>query len=708
MKNLELIGEELFNKVRGRFPSVTIGNQEGVVTNVPSEARFYDFDFKEGANTLGRVSISLDEKSLSVMYSNNIIENQDAFTKKKWYDFLKELRYFAKKRLLNFDTRDINKSNLNRRDYKFLSNQTPGDNTMSESKMYGTSKTSYQDIGNARLAIKHNAPINQELASGRTQHIEAIYIESSEGERFKYPYKHLNGARAMARHVSEGGNAYDDFGKHVTGLSEELSKLRKFKNYMSRSNVMAEGLSDYMDIVIERIQTVKKTLEQYQRTSGYGEAVENFQSTVLEDVPSDVAENWIDQLTIRQFNEELKDVFPYIYKLISEKTIAEQIGPDDILEDEADFDRASVTWEELKPHVTLVYKKILTDIQNARKEIDDAKARGDQEGDGGDIDALLPYVRDLKAMAPYPKNILQNPNMDIETIVDHMMPSGLDTSVREELIGRFKTVIGYKDPQLAKRLFMDPELDFYAQGRARADSLDGIKDSIDTTIENTFEELMGQFAENDVSEGYMQGYKNYHCEDCGCQMHNCKPDCMCEHDSHDETGSWWKDANGNGVPDAMEGNAFGDTIRKAKMNGAKKGDKVMGPDGKEITIENVTDYVLSMYDRETGQFPKGETAVLTAVEKDFGERFIDPAKQFIEMINAKFEEINGYKDPDLMDDEMEESGILYKAGVKKYGAKGMKAIQSAAGRGASHEEIGRIKDQHVKDDLDVIRNLAGI
>ena len=670
MKNLELIGEELFNKVRGRFPSVTIGNQEGVVTNVPSEARFYDFDFKEGPNVLGRVSISLDEKSLSVMYSNNIIENQDAFTKKKWYDFLKELRYFAKKRLLNFDTRDINKSNLNRRDYKFLSNQTPGDNTMSESKMYGTSKTSYQDIGNARLAIKHNAPINQELASGRTQHIEAIYIESSEGERFKYPYKHLNGARAMARHVSEGGNAYDDFGKHVTGLSEELSKLRKFKNYMSRSNVMAEGLSDYMDIVIERIQTVKKTLEQYQRVGSYGEAVENFKTTVLEDVPTDVAENWIDQLTIRQFNEELKDVFPYIYKLISEKTIAEQIGPDDIVEDEADFDRESVTWAELKPHVMLVYKKILTDIQNARKEIDDAKARGDQEGDGGDIDMIVPYVRDLKAMAGYPKNILQNPNMDIETIVDHMMPSGLDTSVREDLMGRFKTVIGYKDPQLAKRLFMDPELDFYAQGRSRADALDGIKDSIDNTIENTFEELMGQFAENGISEGYMQGYKNYHCKDCGCQMHNCKPDCDCSHDSHDETGSWWRDKNGNGVPDIMEtnsdtdeGNAYGDTIRKAKMNGAKKGDKVMGPDGKEITIENVTDYVLSMYDRETGQFPKGETAVLTAVEKDFGEQYIDPAKQFIEMINAKFEEINGYKDPDLMDDTSELDDIRRMAGI---------------------------------------------
>ena len=33
---------------------------------------------------------------------------------------LKELRYFAKKRLLNFDTRDITKSNPNKNDYKFL------------------------------------------------------------------------------------------------------------------------------------------------------------------------------------------------------------------------------------------------------------------------------------------------------------------------------------------------------------------------------------------------------------------------------------------------------------------------------------------------------------------------------------------------------------------------------------------------------------
>ena len=49
-------------------------------------------------------------------------------------------------------------------------------------------------------------------------------------------------------------------------------------------------------------------------------------------------------------------------------------------------------------------------------------------------------------------------------------------------------------------------------------------------------------------------------------------------------------------------------------------------------------------------------------------------------------------------DKLRESGILYKAGVKKYGKAGMTAIQSAAGKGANHEELGKIKDKHLKDD----------
>ena len=48
-----------------------------------------------------------------------------------------------------------------------------------------------------------------------------------------------------------------------------------------------------------------------------------------------------------------------------------------------------------------------------------------------------------------------------------------------------------------------------------------------------------------------------------------------------------------------------------------------------------------------------------------------------------------------------ESGILYKAGVKKYGKEGMKKIQQAAGKRKSHAEIGKIKDKYEKESVEL-------
>tara|TARA_B100001248_G_scaffold84511_2_gene61604 strand:- start:13851 stop:16463 length:2613 start_codon:yes stop_codon:yes gene_type:complete len=323
MKNLEYIADELFNKIRGRYPSVTVGDNDATITNMPKQGRFFEFDFQPGK----KVSISLDEDGIAVMYSTKLFDSNDASLKSNWFRFLKELRLFAKKRMLNFDTRDITKNSLDKRDYEYLSTEKQ----MSESKLYGTSRTSFQDIGSAKMIVKHSQPINREQPAGRTRDIAGIYIESESGERFKYPMKHLNGARAMSMHVAEGGTPYDDFGKHIIGLSEELSKLRKFKTYMNRSSVMAEGLAGYMDIVNERIEAVKKTTHALQSKAKYQEAFKNFDNTVLEEVPEDVSNSWIDELTIKQFNEELKGVFPYIYKLVSEANKVKDLGPEDLI-----------------------------------------------------------------------------------------------------------------------------------------------------------------------------------------------------------------------------------------------------------------------------------------------------------------------------------------------------------------------------------------
>ena len=56
-------------------------------------------------------------------------------------------------------------------------------------------------------------------------------------------------------------------------------------------------------------------------------------------------------------------------------------------------------------------------------------------------------------------------------------------------------------------------------------------------------------------------------------------------------------------------------------------------------------------------------------------------------------------------EDVSESGIMYKAGVKKYGKEGMTKIQSAAGKGEGHEEIGKIKDKYDKTKNESVKPL---
>ena len=332
-KNLSNIADELFGKIRTQFPKVKLRDENRESTDEPELARFFNFDYHHNRVPLGAIDISISEKDgLVIIYSNDIVEEKDEFVKNKFYNFLQELREFAKQRLMNFDTRDISKSNLDKRDYEFMSKKNNGEDNMSESKLYGTSKTSYQQLGDAKLIVKHSAPVNFENPAGRAQRIESIYIENAQGERFKYPFKHLNGARALATHVAHGGTPYDSIGGHVIGLSEELSNLRMFKQYVSRNPMVSEAMGSIHTKVMERIDAVKKEIHSLQSATRYTEFAENFHASDAKEIPEDVMNDWIDRLTIRTFNEELKNVFPYIFKLIDEGDIpVKELTVEDLL-----------------------------------------------------------------------------------------------------------------------------------------------------------------------------------------------------------------------------------------------------------------------------------------------------------------------------------------------------------------------------------------
>lgn len=643
MKNLDIIANDLFNKIRGRFPTITLGNDKGEVTNVPTEARFFDFDYIGDGKPLGKINVTLTDQAVTVMYSNNFVTNEDEITKNKWYNFLKELRVFAKKRMLGFDTRDITKSNLDKRDYKFLVNnrKKSGESKM-ESKMYGTATTSYQKVGNARLAIKHVRPINQESATGRIQGLGSIYVESAEGERFKYPFKHLNGARAMARHVSEGGNPYDDFGKHITGLSEELANLKKFKTYMSRSAVMAESLGEYMDAVRERIEEVKKTVSSLQKESYYKEAVEGFEVPVLEDVPADVVENWIDQLTIRQFNEELSDVFPYIYKLVSEVTKAKELGPEDLEEG---------NWEKViegQPAETYKVKPGDT-LYSIYKTFKDANFQGSSYEDAeAEIMAQNPDIKDPAMIKP---------GMVIK--MPYFMGSGPDGA------GRGLPPGGFKKYESEFESALDQALGQFAEGgitlRQPGEEPQAGDHTLDKQIDMNKRMSQQAAGEQDLGNGFVKLTYDHAIAGKVPAIKDTNSGMIIIQNKRADGPSAIirsparyilippEGSNEKGGPQMKLGPQTQAAADKAFAEGGDTMDVKIGPDGslskvganklspkKEQQLP-ISEFILSMFDRETGEFPKGETAVLTKIEKDYGEQFIEPAKAFISRIQETYD-----------------------------------------------------------------------
>ena len=334
------IATDLFYKIRSRFSGLKLGAETGAITINPEEARFFDFDYMEGEQPIGHVSISLAEpNSMKVYFSSGITESMDGDQKDKWYGFLKELRQFAKRRLISFDTRDIAKDALDKRDFTFLSQNTQpqqpsltqpvGESIMSESAMYGSKTMSYQKLMDTRLIIKHNRAVMDDTQPGaRTRNISALFVENQDGERFKYPFIHLAGARAMQRHVANGGVPYDDVGKSIVQMSEEIAQLKSFGNYVVRNDLMNSDTNGIVERSSNYLNSIREQLKAISRQSHYEAYRESFQAHDSLEIPQDVVEDFTEKFTVRNFKEDIKSVFPVLYRLMQEDNT---IGYDDIV-----------------------------------------------------------------------------------------------------------------------------------------------------------------------------------------------------------------------------------------------------------------------------------------------------------------------------------------------------------------------------------------
>tara|TARA_E500000178_G_scaffold123892_1_gene123834 strand:- start:964 stop:2751 length:1788 start_codon:yes stop_codon:yes gene_type:complete len=331
----EKTSNDLFNKIRSKFGNITIGDSQGNATADPKKAVFFDFEFTEDEDKFGRISISLaDGESMKVFYNRDMVAKIEEDDKKDWYSFIKELKDFAVEHQIKFDIRDITKSSLSKQDYQNMADtgQTVNTDGMSEELnritklagvevkegLTGTRKSSYENLDKTRLIIRHSGPVDETVPGARSRHINSLYIENEDGERFKYPVIHLAGARAMTRHVANGGRPHDDFGQHIIQTSEDIAKLASFQRYASNKDQLNDNAGDIIEQTKMTLENLRMYIKNLSKQGHYESSCKGYRKQEAIELDDETANSYKDKFTLKNLDSRVEDALPLIHRVMSE------------------------------------------------------------------------------------------------------------------------------------------------------------------------------------------------------------------------------------------------------------------------------------------------------------------------------------------------------------------------------------------------------
>jgi len=322
MRELDKIADALFNKIRARFDTVSIGDDKAQRITDPEQARFFNFDYISGdGKNFGNVTISIiDENALKIYFSSNISNGLEEEEQKEWFQFLRDIRHFAKRNMLTFDTRDITRSNL---DLKDLRQQSHSDGTydkdetaIAESKLYGHGNNkhmSFGDVGTHKLIIKHKDQIDPDRHGARGRQIEHVFVETPVGERFLLDHTNLHGARAIANHLRHGGRFGDEGSDLINEMVKEMASMKHFVRSMRNRTFEDTETTGMVEAAVHRYNEVKDHLKRFQGRKGHEQLMTmmGIQQEPSEEIDEEsLRERFVKKIYDDRFNEAL----PYVYR----------------------------------------------------------------------------------------------------------------------------------------------------------------------------------------------------------------------------------------------------------------------------------------------------------------------------------------------------------------------------------------------------------
>jgi hypothetical protein len=317
MIDTDSVARDLFNKIRSRFQRVSLGTERAKKTVDPEKARFFNFDFDVDGIKYSVVTINVNEdQSLLVYYDRSLDSKMPDDVKQVWYKFLRGLRRFAKRRLFSYDVRDINKAGLELRDLHHIRQDDDviqGNDIVKEGRMYGTSRSSYENIGPVRIVVRHSDRVQEDILGARSRNISSIYVENQLGERFRLPEgTTVSEARAFARHIKNGGNMHDEFSEHITSMITEMHNLRKFVRNMRGRTFEDVETNSMVEAAINYYGGLHRDLHRLKGQRGYENYLENWrpgENILTDDIDLQELRGRFER---RVFDERLMDSLPIV------------------------------------------------------------------------------------------------------------------------------------------------------------------------------------------------------------------------------------------------------------------------------------------------------------------------------------------------------------------------------------------------------------
>lgn len=311
MINYDKVAEKIFAIIKGHGHTLTMFTDDGMETSDPEAGRRF---FVKKPNYM----ITLDDENNVIKINKNSNVGLDDIE-----GIMKQAKNLARQHMLKTELKVFGKE-IAPKDFayqaqKYKDKKMSGLGEASISKLHGSKKTSYQTLESVKVIVRHRKPVDEEVQGSRGRQIHSIFLEQN-GERFRFPHNYLPGARAMARHMYEGGSMQDSIGEYIVESIGNLLQLNEFVRYARVNKLINEESEDVVKTVRENITTIRNEIKGLTGAKTYFKTKDTIEerdgNVIEEDDTTDIK----DMFTVRKFDEKFSETLPLVKRLINEKT----------------------------------------------------------------------------------------------------------------------------------------------------------------------------------------------------------------------------------------------------------------------------------------------------------------------------------------------------------------------------------------------------